>query len=330
MRLKLFCLLLLFCSSLSAVSPPPLQKGDLIALVFPASFLDKGSEGQAILNRKAKWLQKKGYSTIFYPGCVKPKGYLAGTDQERARALMSAWKNPKVKAIWCVRGGYGTPRILDLIDYEWIKQHPKIMIGMSDITALHQAIIKKTDLTTYLGPVFNYFDESDGSFDGDYAFKELEKVLVKEYVGPVQLPDGNPPLHALCSGKAMGKLVGGNLTLVAALTGTKWQIDTTNRVLILEDVGEEIFRIDRMLWQLKEAGLLEKPAAVILGSWKDCKSNLKNSLKLDEVLQQYFGNASYPVIKNFPSGHGKYQTTLALNALTEVDADNLQVRQILK
>lgn len=329
--MKRFAFVLFLHATLAAISPPPLQKGDLIALVFPASFLDSGSsEGQAILNRKAKWLQKKGYNTIFYPGCVKPRGYLAGSDQERARALMGAWKNPKVKAIWCVRGGYGTPRLLDLLDYDWIRSHPKILIGMSDITALHQAIIKKTDLTTYLGPVFNYFDEGSSDFDSKYAFEEFEKVLSKEYPGPIELPKGNPELVAIRPGKAHGKLVGGNLTLLAALTGTKWQLDTADKVLILEDVNEEIFRIDRMLWQLKEAGCFDKPAAVILGSWKDCRSNLKNSLKLDEVFQQYFGEAKFPVIKNFPSGHGKYQTTLALNAVTEVDADELVVRQILK
>jgi len=335
---KYIALLLVFSSSmvwadLTPIVPQPLKKGDLIAIVFPASFLDKSAEeGQLILNRKLAWLRSKGYRTIVYPSRVQIKGYLAGTDTQRAHNLMMAWKNNQVKAIWCLRGGYGTPRMLDLLDYTWIRNHPKILIGMSDITALHQAIQKRTGLVTYLAPVFNYFDEADSDFDATYAFSSLEQVLVKQKTGIIELPEiaekSASSGQMLSSGKGRGRLVGGNLSLIACMCGTKWQLDTKGKILLLEDVGEEIFRIDRMLWQIREAGLLDKPAAVILGSWKDCKASQRNSLSLDEVLDHYFAGKSYPVIKGFPTGHGNFQTTLPLNGLAEVDTETMTVKLV--
>lgn len=320
-----FLCLLALSAELFSLCPPAVKKGDLIALVFPASFLDKGEEAQEILQRKAAWLQSQGYRTVFYPNKVKIQGYLAGSDVERANALMDAWKDPKVKAIWCIRGGYGTPRILDLIDYEWIKTHPKVLLGMSDITALHYAIQEKTGLVTFLAPVLNYFDEKDGDFDEKYAFEELEKTILGEKIALMRLPAKASELKIIRAGKAEGKLVGGNLTLIASLCGTKWQMDTEGKILVLEDVGEEIYRIDRMLWQLKEAGLLEDLAGVILGSWKECKTNLRNSLTLDDVFENYFGKASYPVISGFPSGHGKYQSTVPLNVRAKINTETKSV-----
>lgn len=306
------------------IIPPSLKKGDLIALVFPASFFDE-RDGQLILDRKARWLNKQGYRTIIYPTKVRPKGYLSGTDQERARSLMDAWKDGEVKAIWCVRGGWGTPRIMDLLDYDWIKSHPKIFIGMSDITALHHAIQKKTGLVTFLAPVLNYFDESS-DFDADYAFAELENVLVKGRTGIVNYPKGLSERGIISPGKAAGKVVGGNLSLIASLCGTPWQLNTAGKILLLEDVGEDVYRIDRMLWQLEQAGLLEKPAGVILAHWENCGSKFKYGLTLNEVFYHYFKDANYPVIKGFPSGHYKFQTTVPLNAIAEIDSEKKFVR----
>ncbi|MBA3958208.1 MAG: LD-carboxypeptidase [Parachlamydiaceae bacterium] len=321
---RYFILLFIYSLQLAAeqpvIYPPALQKGDLIALVFPASYLvDQGKKAQEIINRKAKWLEQKGYRTILYPTKIHPEGYLAGSDTQRAAALMNAWKNPKVKAIWCFRGGYGTPRILDLLDYDWIHNNPKILIGMSDITALHQAIRQKTGLVTFLGPVLNYFDEKEGDFDGAYAFSEVEQLLVEHRVGTIPMPVGFTPFKILKQGKAQGRLVGGNLSLIASLCGTRWEIDTDNKILVLEDVGEEIYRIDRLLWQLQDAGLFENPAGIILSSWHDCKSTSQGSVSLQHLFEHYFDTAHYPVVMGFPSGHCKYQTTLPLNVLAEID-----------
>ena len=326
MKIFLLCLLSFFSLSadLPTIYPPALQKGQLIALVFPASPLQMDlKEAEALIERKRKWLHAQGYSTTVYPPQIRVHGYLAGSDEERANALMAAWKNPAVKAIWCFRGGYGTPRLLDRLDYEWIKKHPKIFIGMSDITALHAAIQAKTGLVTFLAPCLNYFNEKESSFDAAYALASIEKMLVEQKAGSISVPS---PIKVLRSGKASGKLVGGNLALIAALCGTPWQLNTDNKILLLEDVGEENYRIDRMLWQLKAAGLFKNPAAVILASWKDCKTTQTHSLTLDQIFNDYFGKASYPVITNFPSGHDSYQTILPLNGVLELDTSTLQVK----
>lgn len=299
--------------------PASLKKGDLIALVFPGSYLDKDKDtAEKILIRKAQWLKSKGYRTIYYPKSVHPYGYLAGSDKERADALMAAWSNPEVKAIWCVRGGYGCTRILNLLNYDKIKANPKIFIGMSDVTALHIALHQKAKITTFLGPVFNYFDEAESKFDQGYALTALEEIVS----GPshqISYPKQGVDYQVIKAGKAKGRVVGGNLTLLATLCGTEWQLNTDNKILLLEDVDEEVYRIDRMLCQLKNAGMLDKPAAVILASWDNCKSTFQNGLTLHDVFQEYFEEANYPVIIGFPSGHINNQATVPLNALMEID-----------
>lgn len=326
--MKKMLLLFLFCSSVCsaapAVFPPPMKKGDLIALVFPAACLDEG-ESQEILSRKLKWLYRQGYRARFFPLTIKAHGYLAGTDEERAAALMDAWRDPEVKAIWCFRGGWGSARMMGLLDYEWIKRHPKIFIGMSDITALHHAIQQETGLVTFLAPVLHSFEEKESDFDANYAFSALERVVVSRKAGLIRFPTAGIDSKVIRAGKARGRLVGGNLALIASMCGTRWQLETEDKILLLEDVGEDIYRIDRMLWQIKEAGLLDSPAAVILCSWKNCKSKSKNSLTLEEVFHHYFKDAHYPVISGFPSGHDRYQTTVPLNVLAEVDAETMRV-----
>lgn len=314
-------------AELSPILPPPLKKGDCIAIVFPASFIED-DKGMDYIKKKAKWIESKGFKTVIYPKNPSSYGFLAGTDNERAKALMQAWKNPKVKAIWCFRGGYGSCRILDKLDYEWIKSHPKVLIGMSDITALHQAIHKKTGLITFLGPVLDYFDNTNKEFDDEYAFSSFEQTFIKQQFGKITMPNSST-LSCLTTGKAKGKFVGGTLSIIASLCGTPWQLNTDNKILVLEDVGEETYRIDRMLWQLKNAGLLNRPAAVILGDWKNWKMSAKNNFSLLEVLKSHFSHASYPVMINFPTGHGKFQTFLPLNQMGEVDCDSLTVK-ILK
>lgn len=317
----LLCLISALSAELVTINPPALQKGDLVAIVFPASFLDKRHESQQILEKKRKWLEMRGYRTICYPSLSKPLGYLAGSDKERADALMDAWHNKEVKAIWCFRGGYGSCRILDLLDYEWIKAHPKILLGMSDITALHHAIQQKTGLATFLAPTLSYFDQNIADFNEKYCLSELENIIVKGLKEPFVLPKAGSEIEVLSAGAGRGKLVGGNLALVASLCGTKWQLDTKGKILVLEEVGEDIYRIDRMLWQLKEAGLLKSPAGVILGTWTHCKSTLQNSLSLREVFKHYFETATYPVILGFPTGHCSFQTTLPLNVEAELNTD---------
>lgn len=171
---------------------------------------------------------------------------------------------------------------------------------------------------TFLAPVLNYFNIQEGSFNDQYAIDQLENIVINSHFGEISLPP-HIDIQVISKGKAKGRSVGGNLTIIAGLCGTKWQLNTKGKILILEDVSEDIYRIDRMLWQLKESHLLDSPAGVILGDWIGCKSNLNYSLTLEQVFNAYFANAPYPVIRNFPTGHGNYQTTLPLNGLVELN-----------
>lgn len=302
-----------------AVLPPPLEKGDLIAIVAPASYPALDEEGiQWLIDSKREWIEMLGFQTIVYPSIPKRFGYLAGTDEERAEALMDAWKNDEVKAIWCLRGGYGSVRILDLLDYEWIKDHPKIFLGMSDITALHSAIQKETNLVTFLAPVLTYFNDETKTFDNAYALESLLKILSNPQEVFIPTPP-NAVTEVIQEGYAEGSIIGGNLTLIATLCGTKWQLNTDDKILLLEDVNESTYRIDRLLWQIQAAGLLDRPKAVILAGFEDCETDSKYSLTLQEIFKDYFGHATYPVLFGFPSGHGPYQATIPLNMPMIID-----------
>ena len=318
---------LLTSTLIAALHPPKLKEGDLIAFVFPAFFLENPASD--ILKQKALWLEERGFQVIYYPETFHLDGYFSGTDEDRAQALMSAWKNDAVKAIWCFRGGYGSQRLLNLLDYDWIRNHPKIFIGMSDITALHSAIGQKTGLVTYLAPVFNYFNESKSTFDASYAFSSLLESIMDQNGEEITLPLASE-LQTLRPGKAEGELVGGNLTLIASLCGTPWQMDTKGKILVLEEVGERLYRVDRLLWQLKEAGMFDHLAGLILGDFTDIQPHTKNTFTLDEVFDHYFGNCPFPVLKNFPTGHGDFQTTLPLHSEIEIDGDLQTVRAIVK
>lgn len=318
---------LLLASVLSAaVTPPGLKPGDTVAIVFPASAPE---EPEAEIREAVQKLRKKGFQVKLAPNFRARRGYLAGGDDLRAKSFMDMWKDPEVKALWCWRGGYGTMRMLDKLDYEEMRKHPKMLIGMSDITALHQAIGKKADLVTYLGPNVNGVYGADApslpSFSETDFFKTLFTIS-RPKQGDL-LTSFHSEAKALRSGKAQGILTGGNLSLVAALAGTPWQFDTEGKILILEEVSEPPYRVDRLLSQLKLAGMLDRPAAVILASFNGCQAKFPaRSLTLGQVLKDYFGNAPYPVLLGFPSGHIADQATLPLNTLVELDADKKTLR----
>ncbi len=330
-RLAIFCFFLpkeLLC----VLAPSPLCPGDTVAIIAPASCPE---ENQDTIAAGIKMLMQKGYKVKISPNLMTRYGYLAGTDCERARALMEAWIDPEVKAIWCWRGGFGCMRILDLIDYNVIRKHPKIFIGMSDITALHAAIIKETGLITFLGPnlnsVFGKGAKSNFTYNEIQAWNMISKSDFPVGGHLVSMPEQYPPrdqnVMTISPGIARGRLVGGTLSLVVSLIGTPWEIETEGNILILEEVEEQPYRIDRMLSQLKLAGFLKKPAGVILCSWRGCKGHRPDrTLSLEHIFRNYFSDAAYPVMMGFPSGHVENQTTLPLNAMAELDAAKKTLR----
>ncbi|MCB1067892.1 MAG: LD-carboxypeptidase [Simkania sp.] len=292
------------------IQPPPLQAGDTIAIVAPASLSKKEGEVVACVQS----LEVKGFKVKLAGNLESQWGNFCGTDAERASGIMEAFQDEDVKAIWCLRGGYGSGRLLDQLDYDLIRQNPKIFIGMSDITALHVALNQKAELITYLGPNANFIFATDE--DRSFAEKHAWKVLLG--VQETLIFEGG---ETLVSGKATGELKGGNLALLAAHVGTPWQIETKGKILLLEEVNEFSYRIDRMLCQLKQAGLLDDIAGLILSSWSGCDPQHPQDFNLNQVLKNYFENASYPVLLDFPSGHIENQATLPLGHVVELDAD---------
>lgn len=308
-----------FVSADCLFKPRALEKGDLIALVFPATYLDVDDlESGALENIKAT-LEQRGFAVKYYPEQSSPFGYLSDTDKNRAAALMEAWRDPEVKAIWCCRGGFGSCLTLDYLDFTYMQENTKIFIGMSDITAIHVAL-QKHGLVTFLGPVLNYFNSAE--FDVEYALTSMENCLVNTDTS-ISIP-GEMEIDVLSEGVASGELVGGNLTLLSSLCGTKWQLNTKDKVLLIEEIGEYHYRIDRMLWQLKEAGLFRDVKGVILASFDGCKAKIGES-SLRDIFDKYFKNAPFPVLYQFPSGHISTQAMLPLNIEVEIDTSQKNI-----
>ena len=277
-----------------------------------------------------KRLQQMGFVVRVPDNFTRQRGYLSGTDDQRAAEFMRAFCDPTVDAVFCFRGGYGTTRILDRLDFKVIAANPKIVIGYSDITALHLALGEKANLVTFHSPNVNTgIGQPEGlnEFSAKYFWRNILAAKNTPSAGFTYEPPDDAPLKTLREGTACGRLTGGNLSLIAALMGTSYEIETAGRVLFIEDIHEAPYRVDRMLSQLRLAGKLASPAAVILGQFieKD-RASAPDSLTMEEVFLDYFGAAPYPVIANFPAGHHRWNATLPLNAEISVDATAQKVR----
>jgi muramoyltetrapeptide carboxypeptidase len=306
------------------VKPPALRPGDAVMFVAPAGIADKGK-----VARCAKQLEKMGFTVLIPDNLYRRDGYLAGTDEERARELNAAIRNPKVRAIFPCRGGYGVTRILDRLDYAALRKNPKIVIGFSDITGLHLAIAAKARVITFHSPMPQ---SSLWREDGDYAFTASSFwriVAAQSYQGrekagfEVALPRGGPKPTALVRGKATGRLVGGNLSLICATLGTPYAIDAKGNILLVEDTGEAPYRIDRMFSQLRLAGVLDSAAGILLGSF-----DRADPKEVERIARDYCARLKVPVLLNVPVGHTALNATLPHGGLVEIDADAGRLRVV--
>ena len=310
---------------LSMVWPQRLAPGDTIMFVAPAGPLD-----QDRMARARQRLEERGYRVVQRDDLFASEGYLAGNDDRRAEELMQAFLDPSVDAIFPGTGGYGTMRILDRLDYAKIRAHPKMLVGFSDITALHAALNRWAGLVTFHSPSPMYGlgnEEGPNPFSAHYIFRALEGDSSGTRTGyPIELPPEAPPIIAWGQGKARGRLVGGNLSMLSALEGTPYEIDTRGAVLLIEDVREAPYRIDRMLRQLQLAGKLSRLRAAVLGQFtgafarEDDQKTADPRYTVDGVLRHYFANAGIPVLANFPVGHHELNATLPMGGMVEVDA----------
>lgn len=329
-------------SSMDWIRPRALRPGDTVAIVAPANSIAERDMAPAVES-----IERLGFRVRLPSNQTLRRGNFAGDDEARAAAFMEAWLDPEVDGVWCATGGYGTMRLYDLLDFEAIRAHPKLFCGMSDITGLHLALGRRARLITFLGPNAIWPITRDNLspcvFAQTWFLRAVRADLYRDASGgllppytfahpqhprdPQQEAADRAEVKPLNPGRAQGRLTGGNLSLIAATAGTPYEIETSGRILVLEDVREQPYRLDRMLCQLELAGLLERPAGVVLGTWHGCQpDNPERSLTVDEVMQDYFAGRPYPVIMNFPTGHVPEQTTLPLGAMAELDADALTLR----
>lgn len=306
--------------------PKALARGATVALVSPAS-PPSDPENVAVAEDIVRSL---GFSPRVMPNVAKRTMYLAGSDEERAADLNAAFGDPSVDAVWCVRGGYGSPRILPLVNYELIRQRPKPFIGYSDVTALLNAITRLTGLVTFHGPNANETQTA-------YALDGFRRVLERpEAAGVIAAP---PPfetkegqverqhrLKTLAPGKARGRLVGGNVSVLSTLIGTPFEPELEEKVLFLEEVGEEPYRIDRWLTHLVLTGKLSSCAGIVLGKFTDCgprdfQPSFNGTWTWQEVAADRFGKLGVPVLSGLLFGHVADKATLPLGVLAQLDAD---------
>jgi len=300
---------------MNMIKPKPLRRGDTIGLVGISGAFH---EPETRFGKMLEAIDALGYKVIVGDSCREKYGYLSGTDASRAKGLDQMFRDDRVDAVVCMRGGYGVTRMLDLVDFDVIRANPKLLLGYSDITALHTAIHQKVGMVTIHGPMP---DSAWMEFD-DFSRRSMLRALTStEPLGTLFNPEGMAP-QCFAPGRCEGRLVGGNLSLIAALCGTPYQLDTEGKVLLLEDVGEHIYRLDGMLTQLRHAGLFEKCVGVVLGGFTKCTEEYVDyALHLDDVIRDVIVPAGKPVLGNLSIGHTPVKITVPLGVNCAVDAE---------
>jgi muramoyltetrapeptide carboxypeptidase len=307
----------------NVIKPKRLAPGDTVGLVLPASAAFEADE----IEFAKEQMEAIGFKVVIGPHAFDKWGYFAGRDRDRADDINRMFADDSVSGVVCYTGGWGSPRVLPYLDYDLIARKPKVLIGYSDITALLNAVHKKTGLITFHGPV-------GGSTFDPYTLENFRRVVMTpDPAGvlptpskkPNELVDRTNRILKLTKGTATGPLIGGNLTMIASLMGTPYQPDTTNAIFFLEDVHEEPYRIDRMLTTLSLGGLFDNVAGILFGRCSDC--GVKGpSFSLEEILRDRFGGLSVPVISGLSFGHIEQKLVLPIGARATLDADTGGVR----
>lgn len=294
------------------MKPAGLQAGDMIGVIAPASPPDMEKLKHAILFLKELGLRVKVGKHI-----NSLNGYLAGTDEERIEDIHEMFADEEIKAIICARGGFGTARIADRLNYDLIKNNPKIFWGYSDITFLHTAIYQKAGLVTFHGPMLS----------SDIGVKEVHDLTKESFkqlfsAAPIEYSEVISPIEIINEGKAEGKIIGGNLSLLVSTLGTPFEIDTKEKILFIEEVDEEPYQVDRMLNQLKMAGKLTDAAGILVCDFNNCVPREgTNSWTLDYVLEDYLKPILKPAMKGFKIGHCSPNIAIPIGVKGKIDTD---------
>ena len=286
-----------------SVRPPRLKPGDTIGIVAPAGPFDpeKFMKGKSVL-------ESMGFQTVFEEGIFQKHGFLAGTDIQRADQVNRLFADTTVQAIFCARGGYGSMRILSLLDFETIQTHPKIFLGFSDISALLSALFDRCSLVTFHGPVVTTLAKAS-----EKTIMAMKTVLTSDVPLELTPEDGKAIKPGVCS----GAVIGGNLTTLCHLVGTPYAPNFKGKILLIEDVGEMPYRIDRMLTQMKLAGCFNEIAGLILGTFKEC-GQLN---EIVDIFNDIFEDLDIPILAGFEVGHGVHNLTIPMGLGATLDTD---------
>jgi muramoyltetrapeptide carboxypeptidase len=306
------------------VRPPVLTAGSRVALVAPAGPLLEHDD----LTRAEELCRALGFDPQLGPNTYRHYGYLAGTDEQRLSDLNAAIADPKIDAIWCIRGGYGMTRIIDGVDWAPLRRHPKAILGFSDITALLNGAQVQAGLVTFHAPMPAWPLTPFSRWHFDRVLTTVNPAGRLGRVAPpadVLVPKDDR-IVTLVPGQAVGPLVGGNLSLLQCLVGTRYFPDLDGALLFIEDVGEDLYSVDRMLAQLRTIGALQKVAGILVGQFtKLSRGTDDGALGFDEVLTTYFAPLNVPVAYGFPFGHVDDQWTLPLGVRARLDATACEV-----
>ncbi|WP_139905912.1 S66 peptidase family protein [Clostridium thermarum] len=298
-----------------------LKYGDTIGVIAPAS-----PEDRSVIEEKLTVLKELGFKIKAGKHLYDHKGFLAGDDIHRAEDLMSLFYASDIKMVLCFRGGYGTMRLLPHLDLDVIKSNPKIFMGFSDITVLLNIFYQKLGLITFHGPMVN----SDLK-DSTTLNSMLTTLMEGDRPYNIYNPPDTPLNYINFKDSVEGRIVGGNLALICSTLGTKYEINTDNKILFLEDVDEPPYKVDRMLTQLILSGKLHRCKAILLGQFTDCTlPHYERSLTLEEVIKDRIYNLGVPTCSNFMSGHGSPKLTLPIGAKVALDPNSNGIRVLEK
>lgn len=304
--------------------PPRLQAGDKVGLIAPASAVSPQQIDRAQHN-----IRGMGLVPVLGQHVTAVHGYLAGTDRERAADINAMFADPSIRAVFSISGGYGCARLLPLLDWKAIRASPKLLIGYSDITALHLAFAARAGFPTIHAPnAGNSWRVSSWNSLWWLAFAGHAPVLG----GALEEEQSGRVGRTIRGGKATGRLIGGNLTVLSTLMGTPWMSDMKGAILFLEDVNERPYRIDRMLQQLRLAGVLDSLGGVLFGQCSRCDAPMEGErtlgFTLDEIVDQYLAPLGIPAFSGANVGHVSNQLSLPVGVPVELDADARTIRVI--
>ena len=292
------------------IRPPQLKQGDTVGVVAPAGPVDRSQ-----LETGLEVIRGMGFEPLLGRHVHARSRFMAGPDKGRAQDLMDMFRDPQVRAIFCARGGYGTNRVLPHLKPGTIRANAKVVVGSSDITLLLHFLVQKCGLIAFHGPMVA------GSF-GRAEMKQSQRQFKGLLTGSVKGRSFHAPRAKVFSqGVAQGKLTGGCLTLLCRSLGTPYEINTRNRILLIEDVNEPLYRVDGMLWQLKNAGMFKGVRGIIFGEMVNCRPQRQGEGTIADILTDLFPNSGFPILTHCPIGHGKEVWTLPLETSATLDSE---------